>query len=374
MARKTFALQLYRTKRERHLHRRIDMAGEIYNHCVLLQRRYYRRFGGFVHLYRLQKHIARLKKTTRFAHWTCVGSQTAQDIVRRVDLGYQKFFRKENKRPPKLRKRWRHKSFTLKQAGWSYAGGNVVYIGGIAYRFHHSRDIEGTIKTVTLKRMPTGRFFVFFSCEVPDPEVIRVKTGRTAGFDFGLKRFLTGSHPGEEIDAPLPYRAALKDLRRASRSLSLKQRGSNHWYQARLHLARTHARVANQRRAWHWELARHLCDAYDAIYLEDLELRGMQRLWGRKISDLGHGNFVRILPHVAKQTGTHLGFVSRYFPSSKLCSVCGYIHHGLGLRDRQWTCPACGTEHDRDRNAAVNIHAEGASSAGGFPVRSRESA
>jgi len=374
MARKTFAFQLYRTKRERYLHRRIDIAGEIYNHCVLLQRRYYRRFGGFVHLYRLQKHLARLKKTTRFAHWGCVGSQAVQDIVRRVDLGYQKFFRKANKRPPKLRKRWRHKSFTLKQAGWSYAGGNVVSVGGIAYRFHHSRDIEGTIKTVTLKRMPTGRFFVFFSCEVPDTEVIRVKTGRTAGFDFGLKRFLTGSNPGEEIDAPLPYRAALKDLRRASRSFSLKQRGSNHWYQARLHLARTHARVANQRRAWHWELARHLCDAYDAIYLEDLELRGMQRLWGRKISDLGHGNFVRILPHVAKQTGTHLGFVSRYFPSSKLCSVCGYINHDLGLRDRQWTCPACGTEHDRDRNAAVNIHAEGASSAGGDGVRPTQSA
>ena len=123
MARQTFAFPLYRTKRERHLHRRIDVAGEIYNHCVLLQRRYYRRFGGYIYLYRLQKHIARLKKTTRFAHWNCVGSQAVQDMVRRVDLGYQKFFRKENKRPPTLRKRWRHKSFTLKQAGWSYAGG-----------------------------------------------------------------------------------------------------------------------------------------------------------------------------------------------------------------------------------------------------------
>jgi putative transposase len=326
-------------------------------------------FGGYIHLYRLQKHIARLKKTVRFAHWRGVGSQAVQDIVRRVDLGYQKFFRKENKRPPKLRKRWKHKSFTLKQAGWSYAGGNLVYIGGIAYRFHHSRDIEGTIKTVTLKRMPTGRFFVFFSCEGPEPDIVRVKTGRTAGFDFGLKRFLTGNNPGEEIDTPQPYRAALKDLRRASRRFSLKQRGSNHWHQARLHLARTHARVANQRRAWHWELARQLCETYDAIYLEDLNLRGMQRLWGRKISDLGHGNFVRILLHVAKQTGTHLGFVDRYFPSSKLCSVCGYIHHELGLRDRQWTCPECGAEHDRDHNAAVNIHAEGASSAGVDGVR-----
>ena len=372
MARKTFAFQLYRTKREKHLHQCIDSAGGIYNHCVLLQRRYYRRFGGYIHYYRLKKHVTRLKKWNRFAHWNLVGSQAVQDIVRRVDLGYQKFFRKENKRPPKLRKRWKHRSFTLTQAGWAYAGGNLLSIGGIKYRFHQSREIEGKIKTLTIKRMPTGRFFVFFSCDIPETETIRVKTGRTAGFDFGLRRFLTGNN-GEEIEAPLPYRTALKALRQASRSFSAKQRGSANWHHARLHLARVHSRVTNQRKAWHWELARHLCQTYDAIYLEDLELRGMQRLWGRKISDLGHGNFLRILPHVAKRTGTSVGLVDRYFPSSKLCSVCDMVNHHLGLRDRQWTCLACGTVHDRDYNAAVNIHAEGASSAGGFPVRSRES-
>ncbi len=330
MARKTFTFQLYRTKREKYLHRRIDIAGEIYNHCVWLQRRYYNMFGGYIHYYRLKKHVTRLKKMARFAHWNDAGSQAVQEMVRRVDLGYQKFFRKQNKRPPKRRKRWKHRSFTLTQAGWAYTGGNLLNIGGVKYRFHQSREIEGQIKTVTLKRMPTGRVFVFFSCEVPETEAIRVKTGQTAGFDFGLQRFLTGNN-GQEIDAPLPYRAALKDLRRASRAFSRKQRGSAHWRRARLHLARVHARVANQRRAWHWKLARQLCATYDAIYLEDLELRGMQRLWGRQISDLGHGNFLHILPHVAKQTGTHLGFVGRYFPSSKLCSVCGVINHALGL-------------------------------------------
>jgi putative transposase len=373
MARKTFAFQLYRTKREKHLHQRIDIAGGIYNHCVLLQRRYYRRFGGYINYYRLKKHVTRLKKWTRFAHWNLVGSQAVQDIIRRVDLGYQKFFRKENKRPPKLRKRWKHRSFTLTQAGWTYAGGNLLYIGGIKYRFHQSRAIEGKIKTLTIKRMPTGRFFVFFSCEIPEAETIRVKTGRTAGFDFGLRRFLTGNN-GEEIEAPLPYRMALKALRQASRSFSSKQRGSANWHRARLHLARVHSHVANQRKAWHWDLAHNLCQTYDAIYLEDLELRGMQRLWGRKISDLGHGNFLRILPHVAERTGTSLGFVDRYFPSSKLCSVCAAVNHHLGLRDRQWTCSAYGTVHDRDHNAAVNIHAEGASSAGGDGVRPTVSA
>ncbi|MGQ4810424.1 hypothetical protein NKDENANG_03890 [Candidatus Entotheonellaceae bacterium PAL068K] len=82
-------------------------------------------------------------------------------------------------------------------------------------------------------------------------------------------------------------------------------------------------------------MARNLCETYDAVYLEDLSLWGMQRLWGHKISDLGHGNFLRILRHVAKQTGTHLGFVGRTFPSSKLCSVCGYCNENLGLLQRE---------------------------------------
>jgi putative transposase len=198
-----------------------------------------------------------------------------------------------------------------------------------------------------IKRMPTGRFLVFFSCEIPEADTISIKTDRTTGFDFGLRRFLTGNH-GEEIEASLPYRTALKALRQASRSISAKQRGSANWHRARLHLARVHSRVAHQRKAWHWELARNLCQTYDAVYLEDLELCGMQRLWERKISDLGHGNFLRILPHVAKRTGTSLGFVDRDFPSSKLCSVCGMVNHHLGLGDRQWTCSACDTVHDRD--------------------------
>ncbi|MGQ4810548.1 hypothetical protein NKDENANG_04025 [Candidatus Entotheonellaceae bacterium PAL068K] len=88
-------------------------------------------------------------------------------------------------------------------------------------------------------------------------------------------------------------------------------------------------------RAWHWELARNLCETYDAVYLEDLNPRGMQRLWGRKISNPGHGNFVRILRHVAKQTGTHLSFVDRTFPSSKQCSVCGSVNPDPGLLQRE---------------------------------------
>ena len=105
-----------------------------------------------------------------------------------------------------------------------------------------------------------------------------------------------------------------------------------------------------------------LCLRYDTIYLETLNLRGMQVLWGRKVSDLGFGRFVHILHQAAEKHGTHVHHIDRFFPSTKRCHVCGDLNHAITLRDRQWTCPCCGTVHHRDRNAAMNIAQEGASS------------
>ncbi|MBI4639258.1 MAG: transposase [Candidatus Tectomicrobia bacterium] len=367
MVRRTSLFQLYRSKRLKHLHRQIDLAAEIYNHCIALQKRYYQRYGGYSGYYRLKRHVTKLKRLRRYAHWRQLGSQAIQDIVQRIDLGYQKFFRKENPRPPSFRKRHTYRSFTLTQAGWKYLGGNRLQIGASVYRFHRSRPLPKMIKTLTIKRLPTGRMMVCFSCLCEPEPVSRVMTGHSAGFDFGLQTVLTGSD-GTRIQAPQPLKQRLRELRKASRSLSRKVKGSGHRRRARLHLARVHRRIANQRRAWHWQLARDLCQTYDVISLEDLDLRGMRRLWGQKSGDLGHGTFLRLLPGVAQRLGTELRWVDRWFPSSKLCSVCGTINHDLALRDRVWTC-SCGITHDRDFNAATNIHREGASSRGRGGVR-----
>ena len=197
-------------------------------------------------------------------------------------------------------------------------------------------------------------------------------TGQSAGFDFGLKTFLTGSD-GTRMEAPQPLKASLKALQVASRGFSRKVKGSANHARARVHLACVHRRIRHQRAAWHWSLARNLCTSYDFIFLEDLELRGTQRLWGRNMADLGHGNFLRILSHVASKTGATLGYVDRYFPSSKRCNECGAINHALALRERHWVC-GCGCVHDRDANAATNIYREGASSLGVGGVRLAEPA
>lgn len=360
MMRRAFVFQLYRSKRLAHLHGQIDLAADIYNHLIAVQKRYYRRYHGYISYFRLKRHVTRLKRQPRFIHWRALGSQAIQNIVWRIDQGYQKFFRNENKRPPTFRKRHKYHSITFTQAGWKYHGGNLLTIAGRHYRFHASRPLDGAIKTLTVKRLPTGRMTITFSCLCAPAPAVRTPADTEAGFDFGLVQFLTGSD-GHDVHAPHPFKAALRHLRRANRVLSRKQKGSGHRRQARQALARVHRTLANRRTAWHWDTARDLCARYETIYLEDLDLRGMKALWGRKVSDLGFASFVSILPHTAQKMGTHVHHIARFFPSTKLCHVCGTINEHITLRDRVWHCP-CGAVHHRDRNAALTIHREGASS------------
>ena len=161
----------------------------------------------------------------------------------------------------------------------------------------------------------------------------------------------------------------LGDLRKSQRLLSRKMGGSHHRERARLKTARLYQRVLNQRRDWFFKLAHVLVDTYDVLCFEDLNMKGMQKLWGKKVGDLARSEFMGILEYVALLNGNKIVYVDRFFPSSKMCSDCGYLNQGLKLSDREWICPDCGVVHDRDENAASNICTEGASSVGLDNVR-----
>lgn len=370
--------KLYRSKRTRKLHRQIHVGGAIHNHAIALHKRYYRMYKKHLSLYTLQAHLAKLKGLPKYAWWKQLGSQAIQDIAQRIDKGYQRFFanvkdRKAGKTsrrvgPPTFRKVRNAKSFTLKQAGWKLLEGNRLKIGATIYKFAKSRDIDGVIKTVTIKRDALGDLYVYFSCLVEPQPIERAMTGKSAGFDFGLTTYLTGSD-GSTYQAPQPFKQSLKAIAKANSRLSRKHKGSCNREEAHKHLARVHRRVAHVRQAFHWELAQTLCRQYDIIRLETLSLGGMKALWGRKVSDLGFASFVDILHYVASTTGTLVHHIDKWFPSTKLCSSCHQVNHHITLRDRVWTCTFCGITHDRERNAAINIDQEGASSCGGHPVR-----
>ncbi|NLK00098.1 MAG: IS200/IS605 family element transposase accessory protein TnpB [Clostridia bacterium] len=368
---KTYSFKLYHAKRNKKLHRAINISGNIYNHCIALHKRYYRMYGKHLNMYKLQRHITKLKKTDKFSFWNMLGSQAIQDITQRIDRGYRLFFRnlKQGIRtaPPSFKKVRKYKSFTLKQAGFKLGDDNHIKIMGQGYRYHKSREIEGKIKIVTIKRDPLGDIYIYLVCETEEATV-KPRSGKSVGLDFGLGTFLTTSD-GNKIESPLFFKEGSKEIRKLNRSLSRKKKGSANRKRARFDLARGHKRIANRRRDFHFKLAKELSEAYSCICIEDLNLKGMQRLWGKKVSDLGFADFVRILEHQCHKTGTELIKIDRYYPSSKTCSSCGHVLEKLSLSTRTWTCPDCKAKHDRDRNAAINIHRVGASTFKGEVVR-----
>ncbi len=364
---KTYKFKLYRSKKNRHLHQQINVSGLIWNHCIALHRRYYRLFGTSLNAYALMKHITKLKKLPKYGHWNLVGSQAVQDVVQRIDKAYKLFFgnlkRKVKTSPPGFKKVKKYSSFTLKQAGWKLLGGNRIKIQRTVYKFSKSRDIPADIKTVTIKRDSLGNFWLYFVVEEEIDPSNRILTGNSAGFDFGLKTFLTSSD-GQEIVSPLYYREAMAELKQASRKVSSKVKLSNNWRKAKASVAHLYQTVVNKRRDWFFKLAHDLTDRYDHLFFEDLAMQGMQRLWGRKIGDLARSEFMDILTYVASTKGKVIHLVNRFYPSSKTCSNCEAVNSGLTLRDRRWACQGCGSIHDRDLNAAFNIHREGVSSLG----------
>lgn len=360
--RKSFKFKLYQNKRKnKKLDRLINTASEIWNYCIEQQKLAYKNGEPYIHKYELQSQIKDIRNYTR--NWGQLGSQVVQDVTDRVDKAYQRFFQWAKTRkgprmlPPKFKSNKKYKSITYKQAGWKYDGSNEIVIQKVKYKFHKSREILGDIKTVTIKRDSLGDFWVIFSCDDVFEDYTTNITGGAVGVDFGLKTFLTLSDM-TEIVSPQFFKQNLNKLRKVDRELSSKKRGSNNREKARLNKARLYRKVSNQRSDFHWKLARYLVSNYDVICLEDLNIEGMKRLWGRKVSDLGFSDFVLKLQHFANKEGKTIHFIDRFYPSSKTCFECGFVNKELELKDREWCCPECGVIHDRDLNASWNILAE----------------
>ena len=368
---KTYRYKLYTNAKKGELDGQLDRFGVVYNHCIALHRRYYQLTGRTIPCHQLMSHLAKLKKRPRWESvFDGLPSQAVQNVAERIDKAYRLFFR--NRRhgvrrtaPPSFKKVGRYSSFTLKQSGYAFCG-DTIRIGRKRYGFFKSREMEGRIKTVTVKRDRLGDIYVYVVTDRTESRAIP-RSGNSVGYDFGMKRFLTSSD-GNDVDAPLFFTKAHKENQRLSRAISRKTKGSSNRRKAVLAKARFMRRIANQRADFHWKLANRLVAQYDVLCFEDLNLRGMAARFGRKIGEYGFYGFLQKLRHLAAVYGREVRFVNRFYPSSKTCHACGWKNERLALRDREWTCPTCGTHHDRDRNAAMNILG-GASSSGRGEVR-----
>ena len=251
------------------------------------------------------------------------------------------------------------KSFTFKQSGYKFLSENKVKIGKRVYKFWKSRNTQGSVKTVTIKRNPLGELFIFVVTDYVDKKSTFM-TGNSAGFDFGLRTFLTCSNRSE-IQSPLFLKQSLKKLQVASRNYSRKKKRSNNREKARKHLVRVHKKVVNRRTDWFWKLAHQLTDQFDYLFFETLKINAMQQLWGRKISDLAFSEFLKILEFVASKKDKVVSYIDRWTPSSKTCNNCNHVLDRLSLDIRNWICPSCFSNNRRDFNASCVIHRVGAS-------------
>lgn len=343
-----YKFKLYSNKHNAELSQLLREACFVWNHCLALQKRYYAIHKQYINSARMQKHFAK-----RYRMQT-MHSQSVQEVIQRLDAAYQRFFTHLAKRPPKFKRFADMTSIVFKQGGYSITD-NCFYVNKLKrkFKFSLSRPIKGTVKRVSVKKSPLGDFYIVVVTDAEPTRYKKTHNGASVGIDFGLKTYLTLSD-GTKTDNPRFLQDNLKKLRKASRKHSRSVKGSNHREERRKELDRIHEKVTNSRRDWQYKLAHELCREYDNIFIEDLVLTGMSRRWGRKMSDLAHGEFVNILEQVADKYGCLVHKIDRFYPSSRLCE-CGYKNEGLKLSDREWTCPECGRTHDRDVHAARNI-------------------
>ena len=356
----------------------IDDMWHIHVHIVRLARRYYRLYGKNISTSRLNKHITKLKKRTK-PHWADLPSQVIQDVVLRYGKSQDAFLdnikdRKAGKTRhrvgrPKIKSRHKYNSMTFTQAGYTLEE-NRIKINCIDtwFSIHNHREIQGTLKTITIKRDKCGDYWICFSCDNVDDSDPKAMTGKSAGFDYGNKTLLT-SDEGHKIESPHFLKQSLNTLRSLHKALSRKVKGSGNWYRARLTLARLYRKISRQRLDWQWKLATELCTAFDILIFETLNIDGMKRLWGRKVSDNAFYQLLLILEQKCAKHGKKFQKISQWTATTKPCSDCRYHNKSLSLSDRQWTCPKCGSHHDRDINAAINIKRAGLAALSGDDIR-----
>jgi putative transposase len=281
--------------------------------------------------------------------------------IRDLDKAF-KAFHDKRARHPRFKKRHgkqavRYQLDTRRKN--SYVAGSLLVLPGLgALKLVWSRVPPGRPKMVTLTRDGAGRYFVSMAM---DRETLPLpKADRVVGLDAGLSAAVTFDD-GTKVAPPRYLGRRLKQLKRRSRDLSRAKRGSHRRARARWKLARVHARVRDCRREWLHQLSSKVVHENQLICVEDLNVSGMlrNRHLSRALADGALAELQRQLEYKAMWWGRTFVRVSRWFPSTKRCSACGFVVEKLPLSARRWTCPECGIEHDRDVNAAINIRQEG---------------
>ena len=294
-----------------------------------------------------------------------------QQAIKNLGRAFSNFFNDLKK--PRKQRRFGYPQFKKKGERDSFRADNgpgtfffdnkrikLPFIGWV--RMREPLRFDGKIMSATVSRV-ADRWFVSVTVEVTHRIAVRENQAAVGGVDLGVKSLATMSD-GSVVEGPKALRSSLKKLKRLSRSLSRKVKGSANRHKAKAKLARLHARISNIRKDGLHKLTKGLVEKFSVIGIEDLNVRGMMAngKLSRAIADMGFYEFRRQLDYKSTMAGTQIVIADRWMPSSKTCSGCGHVVPTLPLSVRDWSCPACGSVHDRDINAAINLKNIAASS------------
>ncbi|MCB6918984.1 IS200/IS605 family element transposase accessory protein TnpB [Enterococcus avium] len=342
----------------------------VYNYFLALWNEEYSKNGKGLTYNSCSAMLPQMKKNEATSWLKEVDSIALQSSVKNLSDSFSRFFKKQNRRPQFKSKKNPIQSYTTKNVNKSITIiENIIKLPKLGQvKFAKSRELNGRILNATIRKNPSGKFFVSILCEEEVPEL--PKTGLEIGIDLGITDFAILSN-GQKIDNNRFTSKMEKTLKREQRKLSrralLAKKAGKELFEARNYqkqkkkVARLHEKVINQRTDFLNKLSTEIVKNHDSICIEDLNTKGMLRnhKLAKSISDVSWFSFVSKLQYKAEWYGREIIKVDKWFPSSQLCSKCGHKDGKKSLEIREWTCPVCHAHHDRDINASKNILAEG---------------
>lgn len=364
---KSYQYRIYPNKKQQELiQKTFGCVRFVYNYFLDLRINEYKNNNKSLSYYDTSKLLTQLKREYEWLREP--DKDSLQKSLKDLDNAYQKFFKEHTGYPKFKSKKDRHKSYRTSCVKTT-SGGNICFCDskhiklpklGIV-KTKDKQIPQGRILNATISQEPNGHYYCSLCCtdvEMPQYQ----KTNKNVGIDLGIIDFAIFSD-GIKIENPKFYEKSEKKLAKLQRELLRKTIGSSNWNKARIKVTKLQKHISNQRADFLHKLTTDIVKEYDVICIEDLDVKSMKetdnRMRNKRVGDVSWSEFRRQLTYKSQWYGRKLSVIDRYYPSSQICHVCGY-HDGKKSEDiREWTCPQCNSELDRDVNAAINILNEG---------------